>query len=87
MGTYMQWVREGMFNGKPPGYCVRCPSNLFVDKEKMRVFLTEELRQDQQSLFMRFAEVVKRGVSVLLNQGMRTFMRKAYEWILCHLRK
>lgn len=87
MGAYMQRVREGMFNGKPPGYCVRCPSNLFVDKEKMRVFLTEKLRRDQQSLFMRFAVVVKRGVSVLLNQGLCTFMRKAYEWVLCHLRK
>lgn len=87
MGAYMQWVREGMFNGKPPGYCVRCPSNLFVDKERTRIFLTKQLRRDQQTSVKRFAEVVKRGVSVLLNQGMRTFMRKAYEWVLCHLRK
>lgn len=86
-GAYMGGVRESMFTGRPPGYCVRCPSNLFVDKERMRVILSEHLRRDQESAAQRVLDSAKRGLSVLVNDGPGAFTRKLREWSRIHLRK
>ena len=87
MGSYMQGVRENMFTETPPGYCVRCPSNLFYDKERMRILLTEHLRRDQEPAARRVLDAAGRGVSVLVKDGPGAFARKLSEWSRIHLRK
>ncbi len=83
-GTYLQRVRAGMFNGKPPGYCVRCPSNLFVDKERIRVVVTKGLRRDRESAVKRLFSMAGQGVSLLIEQGPTGFMRHARQWFKSH---
>lgn len=79
-GVYMSCVREGMFNGKPPAYCVRCPSNLFADKEAMRLFLTEYLRRDAEPPLKRMAGLVHRVCVTLSDQGPAGLRRHVKEW-------
>lgn len=85
-GLYMNLVREGMFNGKPPGYCVRCPSNLFVDKEITREFITWHLRRDHSPALIRFLMDTRRGLSVLRDSGPAIFIHKLREWMEVQLR-
>lgn len=87
MGAYMQDVRENMFTETPPGYCVRCPSNLFYDKERMRILLTEHLRRDQEPAALRALDAARRGLSVLVKDGPGAFTRKLGEWSRIHLKK
>lgn len=86
-GAYMNQVREGMFNGKPPLYCVRCPANLFADKEKIRVFLTEYLRRDQESLPQHLWGMLQRGGHTLRSQGFRALGHQAKEWLALRMRR
>lgn len=83
-GAYINRVREGMFNGKPPGYCVRCPSNLFADKEEMRIFLTEYLRRDMTPAYKRLAGTLGRAGSTLRAQGLSGLYRRFKEWRKFH---
>jgi len=83
-GAYLQRVREGMFNGKPPGYCVRCPSNLFVDKERIRVVVTRGLRRDRESAAKRVISMVAQGINLLVEQGPAGFARHIRQWFRIH---
>ncbi len=83
-GVYMQGVREGMFNGKPPGYCVRCPSNLFVDKERIRMALTEQLRRDCMSGVERLSDMAQRVMSMLYQQGPAALLSNIAQWFKFH---
>ncbi len=69
LGGYMQQVRDSMFDGKMPHYCVRCPANLFADKEELRIFLTEYLRRDQESPTKRLLGMVCRANNIIREQG------------------
>ncbi|HDP33844.1 MAG TPA: radical SAM protein [Candidatus Hydrogenedentes bacterium] len=84
LGAYMARVREGMFNGKPPAYCARCPSNLFVDKEEMRIFLTEYLRRDEAPRYKRWAGIVRRLGATLREQGPTGLRRHIQAWWKFH---
>ena len=84
MGAYMQRVREGMFDGRPPGYCVRCPSNLFVDKEHIRVVVSKGLRQDRESALEKSCSTARRAVGILVEQGPAGLMRHIRQWFRTH---
>ena len=84
MGAYMQRVREGMFDGRPPGYCVRCPSNLFVDKERIRVVVSKGLRQDRESALGKSCSTARRAVGILVEQGPAGLMRHIRQWLRTH---
>jgi MoaA/NifB/PqqE/SkfB family radical SAM enzyme len=85
-GPYMQRVREGMFDGKPPAYCVRCPSNLYADKEAMRVILSDHLARAQESVAKRTWRLVNRAGSTLAQQGPLGTARRFKEWVQFHLK-
>ncbi len=86
-GAYMSRVREGMFDGKPPAYCVRCPSNLFADKEEMRIVLTEYLRRDTEPALKRWMGIVHRVGKTLLEQGPSGTYRRFKEWVRFNMKR
>ena len=87
-GAYMTGVREGMVNGQPPAYCRRCPSNLFVHKEKWRKeFLPllrahhKDLDWKSRSLPARIAYLAERSTHSLREVGPAETARRSARWV------
>lgn len=85
-GAYMTRVRAGMFDGNPPHYCARCPSNLYSYKEQMRIFLTEYLRRDHAAMHTQLAGALTRAGITLRDQGPLGLARRFREWLVFHTR-
>jgi MoaA/NifB/PqqE/SkfB family radical SAM enzyme len=83
-GAYMNQVREKMFNGSPPNYCVRCPSNLFIGKEVIRAYLADYLHRDQMSLPQRLAGVAQRFGNTYREKGAAGILQRINEWRRYH---
>ncbi len=87
-GPYMTAVREGMLNGNPPAYCKRCPSNLFIVKERHReTFSNVLLEQNQLQTMNPAAKVVRfaaKGITSLKRHGLRKALVRGLEWRRIH---
>ena len=83
-GAYMNQVREKMFTGSPPNYCVRCPSNLFIGKEVIRTFLADYLHRDQMALPQRLAGMAQRFGDTYREKGVAGILQRINEWRRYH---
>jgi MoaA/NifB/PqqE/SkfB family radical SAM enzyme len=87
-GAYMTKVREGMVTGAPPDYCKRCPSNLFIVKERHRQSYTNVLLEHTQlesmSPTQRAARLAAKGINSLKKHGIRKAVVRGLEWRKIH---
>lgn len=88
-GMYMNQVREGMLTGRPPDYCKRCPSNLFVEKEHRRETFSLPLRQQLElsswglsgSVWLPMLRYfATKGVTSLRKVGVRRTIERGTRW-------
>lgn len=88
LGKYMSDVRAGMLNGHPPDYCRRCPSNLFVMKERARVtygrFLDESAQWDALSGPKKAVRLAGKALHSLKAHGVRRALTRGLEWARLH---
>ncbi len=83
-GAYMTEVRAGMQNGNPPSYCDRCPSNMYVQKERVRqTFVTHYKKLyawDNMGPAQRLRYVAARGLTSLREVGVRETLNRSVNW-------
>ncbi|NLO33264.1 MAG: radical SAM protein [Candidatus Hydrogenedentes bacterium] len=86
-GAYMEGVRRSMFNGELPCYCQRCPSNLFIDKENIRIPLSSQLNKEAMSSMARFRATFQAATATFKAGGMTSLFQKSLQWFNFHFRK
>lgn len=83
-GAYMTEVRAGMLNGQPPDYCRRCPSNIYVLKERVRSVASRRLDQEfdwrSLSALGRLRYVATRSAHSLRHAGLHETVRRGMRW-------
>ncbi len=84
-GSYMTRVRTGMLDGNPPDYCKRCPSNLYLHKERDRAafaaFLRENRSWESASAGKRAAIAATKVASSFRRHGVRKALQRGWEWV------
>jgi MoaA/NifB/PqqE/SkfB family radical SAM enzyme len=87
-GAYMTKVREGILTGEPPDYCRRCPSNLYIHKERQRATLDKPLREARElsgmSMPHKAARMAKKGLGSIKRHGVLKTLRRGLEWRRLH---
>lgn len=88
-GTYMSKVREGMVTGCPPDYCKRCPSNMYIVKERHRAsfsnVLLEQTQLESLGPAQRAARLAAKGIQSLKKHGIRKAVERGLEWRKIHI--
>ena len=83
-GPYMTSVREGMLNGHPPDYCKRCPSNLYVVKERHRKTYSKDLIEQSQldaaNPARKVARLAVKGIKSIKKHGILKTVERGIEW-------
>lgn len=85
-GPYMTELREQhLVTHELPGYCARCPSNLFCKNEIVRADVHAlELAEEWQQLSVigRVTHVASKGLSSLRSHGPISALKRGVEWAL-----
>lgn len=87
-GKYMSEVREGMISGNPPDYCKRCPSNMYIVKERHREAFSKILIEHDEfgglNAPQKVARLASKGVSSLRRNGIIKSVLRGLEWTRIH---